>query len=426
MALRGDDGAAERIAVIGGGIVGVSVAHFLQRDGRRVVLIERGAPGAGTSYGNAGAVATGGVMPLGTPGLIWRVPKMLLDPCSPLALRWRYLHRIAPWLFALICASSPQRVVAIARARAALAAGAEEAWRDLMRGSDVAELLRPHAWLEVYDSDAGFAETAGERAMMTELGVPHEVIDADALRQLEPALAPIFRHGYLQGGAFVANPGRVVEALAARFAAEGGTIFGAEARDLEPQSPGWRIATDGGVVKAAQVVIAAGAWSRPLVRRLGIDVPLDTERGYHAMLAPVTPGLSHPTYWGERGFVIAPMEQGLRLTTGVEFAGLDAPPDFRRIRRMIPLAQRMLPGLRPEPHSLWLGYRPSLPDSKQVIGHAPGRADAFLAFGHGHLGLTLGPVTGRIVADLVAGRDPGLDLAPFRAERNFAGRLDKG
>jgi len=418
--------AADRIAVIGGGIVGVSTAHFLQRDGHSVVLVERGAPGAGTSYGNAGAVAVGGVMPSGTPGLIWRVPKMLLDPCGPLALRWRYLPRIAPWLFAFLRASSPARVEAIARDRAALAAGAEEAWRSLIRGSAVEGLLRPHPWLEVYDSDAGFADSAAERDLMTRLGVPYEVLDADALRQLEPALAPIFRHGFLQGGAFVANPGRTVEALAARFAAEGGTIVRAEARDLEPASPGWRIATDDGALRAARVVVAAGAWSHRLLRRLGIAVPLETERGYHAMLAPVTPGLSHPTYWGERGFVLAPMEQGLRLTTGVELAGLDAPPDFRRLRRMIPLAQRMLPGLRPEPRSLWLGHRPSLPDSKPVIGPLPGHADAYLAFGHGHLGLTLGPVTGRIVADLVAGRAPGIDLRPFRADRNFAGRLDKG
>lgn len=426
MALRGDGDATDRVAVIGGGIVGVSTAHFLQRAGRRVVLIERDAPGAGTSYGNAGAVAPDGVMPLGTPGTIWRVPRMLLDPCGPLVLRWRYLHRIAPWLFALIRASTPRRVAAIARARATLAAGAEEAWRDLLRGSTVESLLRPHPWLEVYDSAAGFAETAAERALMSELGLPCEVLDADALRQLEPALAPIFRHGFLQGGGFVANPGRVVEALAARFAAEGGTILRAEARDLQPQAPGWRITTHQGDLSAAQIVVAAGAWSRRLVRRLGLDVPLDTERGYHAMLAPVSPGLSHPTYWGERGFVLAPMEQGLRLTTGVEFAGLDAPPDFRRIRRMLPLAQRMLPGLAAEPRSLWLGFRPSLPDSKPVIGPVPGRTGAFLAFGHGHLGLTLGPVTGRIVADLVAGRAPGIDLAPFRADRDFAGRLDKG
>lgn len=426
MAVEVEDDATQATAVIGAGIVGVSVAHFLQRDGHRVVLIERGAPGAGTSYGNAGAVVTGSPVPLGTPRMLWRVPGMLLDPCGPLALRWRYLPRLAPWLFALIRASSPARVAAIARDRAALAAGAEQAWRTILRGSAVEGLLRPYPWLEVYDSDAGFAETAGERASMTDLGVPYEVLDADALRQLEPALARFFRHGFLQGGAFVANPGRTVEALATRFVAEGGRLLRAEVRDLEPLSPGWRIATDGAPLCAARIVVAAGAWSRRLARRLGLDVPLDTERGYHAMLTPVTPGLSHPTYWGERGFVLAPMEQGLRLTTGVEFAGLEAPPDFRRVRRMIPLAQRMLPGLEATPRSLWLGHRPSLPDSKPVIGRVPAQADAFLAFGHGHLGLTLGPVTGRIVADLVAGRDPGLDLAPFRADRNFAGRLDKG
>ncbi|RMD65354.1 MAG: FAD-binding oxidoreductase [Alphaproteobacteria bacterium] len=406
------------VAVIGAGIVGVATALFLQRDAHRVTLIDRAGPAAGASYGNAGGVVLSACMPIGMPGIVCRVPAMLLDRDGPLRVRWRYLPRIAPWLLAFVRASHPARVEEISCTLAAILRAAEAPWHDLVRGRAVAALLRPVGWLRVYDTDAGFAAVRPVLDLMTRRGFTFEVLSQAALRELEPALAPIFRRGVWHPESYsVADPGRMVRDLAAAFVADGGTLMRAEVRDIETANGASRVMTDGGPIAADAVVVAAGAWSRALARRLGVRVPLDTERGYHLMLAPAEPGLRRPTVWGERGFVLAPHAEGIRLTSGVEFAGLDAPPDFRPIRRLVPLARRMLPSLRAEERSAWLGFRPSLPDSLPVIGPVPGRRDIFFAFGHGHLGLTLGPATGRAVADVIAGRRPAFDLEPFAVAR---------
>ncbi len=428
----GPDGVPPRTAaVIGAGIVGVSAALFLQRDGHRVTLIDRTGPAAGASFGNAGGLVTTSCAPLGLPGLLRRTPRMLLDPRGPLVVRWAYLPRIAPWLIGLLRASRPERVERIADALAALSKLTEAPWRDLARQAGIADLLRPVGWLKVYETDAGFAASAVERDLLSRRGLPFQVLNADEVRQLEPGLAPIFKHGFFQHEAlFVANPGRAVEALAADFVRQGGRLRTDEITGIHPSTgpstgPGARpdarphrlLTASGGEIEAEVVVLAAGAWSRGLARRLGARVPLDTERGYHLMLPPAEPGLGRPTVHGEQAFTLSPMEDGIRLASQVEFAGLAAPPDYRRVRGLLPAARRMLPSLAAEERSAWLGFRPSLPDSLPVIGPAPAAADAYLAFGHGHLGMAQGPLTGRIVADLVAGRDPGLDLSPYRPDR---------
>jgi D-amino-acid dehydrogenase len=217
------------VAVVGAGIVGVSAALFLQRDGHAVTLIDRQGPASGTSFGNAGGVVSAACAPLGMPGVLRRVPGMLMDPMGPLVLRWRYLPKIAPWLVRLLWASRPSRVEEIADAKAALSGGAEAAWRSLVEQAGVSELLRPVGWLEVYETDAGLASSDAERDLMARRGLPFEVLNADELRQLEPALAPIFKHGFFMAScSFVANPGRAVERLAEDFVARGGTLVTAE------------------------------------------------------------------------------------------------------------------------------------------------------------------------------------------------------
>ena len=411
--------APKSVAVIGAGIVGVSAALFLQRDGHRVTLIDREGPAAGTSFGNAGGVVTTSCAPLALPGMLRRVPRMLLDPLGPLVVRWRYLPWIAPWLVRFVLASRPARVERIADALAALNRQVEAPWRALAQQAGVAELLHPVGWLEVYETDAGFAATQSERDLMARRGLHFDVLDADELRQLEPGLAPIFKHGFFQSeGLFVADPGYVVRALAGDFVARGGHLQTEEVTGFRLDARPYRLMTAGGeTIEADAVVLAAGAWSRGLAKQLGARVPLDTERGYHLMLPPAEPGLSRPSIHGERGFALSPMQDGIRLCSQVEFAGLKAPPDFRRVRGLLPAAKRMLPGLVAEERSAWLGFRPSLPDSLPVIGPAPRYADVYLAFGHGQLGMTQGPLTGRVVADLVAGRDPGLDISPYRPDR---------
>ncbi len=408
-----------KVAVIGAGIVGVSTALFLQRDGHAVTLIDRKGPAAGASFGNAGGVVFSSCAPLGMPGIVREVAGKLFDPLGPVAIRPAYLPRIAPWLLRLVWASRPSRVARIADALAALNRQVEAAWRTLAGQAGIAELLRPVGWLTVYETDAGFAGSEDTRNLMSERGIAFEVLTADELRQLEPGLAPIFRHGFFRPEClFVTNPGRAVEALAADFTGRGGKLAIAEVTGFDRATRPYRVLTTSGeALEADAIVVATGAWSRPLARDLGVRVPLDTERGYHLMLPSPEKSLNRPTVHGELSFALCPMEHGLRLTGPVEFGGLEAPPDYSRARRLLPTARRMLPALEPEEASAWMGFRPSLPDSLPVIGPVPGLPDVYLGFGHGHYGLTQGPATGRILADLVAGRDPGLDLAPYGPRR---------
>jgi D-amino-acid dehydrogenase len=408
-----------RIAVIGAGIVGVSCALHLQRDGHDVTLIDPRAPGTATSFGNAGAIVTGAVVPLSTPGL-WRdMPRILFDRDSAVRLRWRYLPRLTPWLFRFLLAGRHARVAAIADALEPLVSRAYDAHREMIAWSDADGLVGPVGWLKVYETEAAFAATRDDRELMLAHGVRLEILDPDDIRQLEPSLARRYVKGLFEPGCgFVASPLKLVQAHAAQFQRLGGCIAQERVRGVQPMDGGVRLGCELGFRDFTAVVVAAGAWSKELARQVGDRVMLDTERGYHLNMEPGEAGeLRRPVVFAERGFVLAPMLDGIRLTSGVELAGLHAPPDFSRIRRLVPAAREALPGLSGTITREWLGYRPTTPDSLPVIGRSPHCDAVFYAFGHQHLGLTLGPLTGRLVAALVAGRQPGLDLVAYRAER---------
>ena len=409
-----------RVAIIGAGIVGCSCALFLQRDGHDVTLVDPLPPGAGTSSGNAGIISLDSIVPIAAPGILARVPGYLRDPASPLAIRWRYLPRLLPWLIRFALASRPSRALAVTDALAALLAHADQAHDIVIQQCGLADLVRTGGWLKVARSEESLlAHTAYDRRMLDRAGIEYQLLDASAVHELEPALSPELKAGLLMPrNRAVRHPQRYVEGIARTVQERGGTWLQAHARRFSFE--GSRIAsvvTTAGELDTDAVVLAAGAFSRPLAAWAGIRVPLDTERGYHIMLAHPEPTLTCPVYSIEDGFVLAPMEHGIRLTGGVELASTSAPPDFRRIRRLAQKATTILPGLDPAIQSEWQGYRPSLPDSLPVLGRAPNRPNLFLAFGHQHIGVTLGPVTGRMVADLVAGRDPGLDLKPYKADR---------
>ncbi len=404
------------IVVVGAGIVGTACAHFLRRDGHDVTVVDPLEPGDGTSFGNAGVIATSEVAPIAMPGLLRQVPRMLADPNGPVVVRLRYLPKIAPWLFELVKAT--RRADAIAAALAPLLAEAEGAHDALAREAGAADLYRKPGWLKLYSSERAFAEAAAELSFMRRYGVRYEVLESEEIRELEPALAPIFRRAIFHPDCgFVRNPKRLTERVARSFLEKGGRIWREKALRFDLGEGRRAVITEKGRHAAEVIVLAAGAWSRPLALSLGARVPLDTERGYHAMLEPPEPALSRPVYWDDHHFILAPMEHGLRLTSGVEFAGLEAPPDYRLLDRLIGFAKRMLPSLKGEPRSRWLGFRPSLPDSLPVLGRSGKHEGVYFAFGHQHLGLTLSAISGRIIADLVAGRDPGIDLSPYRAER---------
>lgn len=409
------------VTVIGAGIVGITTALTLQLDGHRVTLFDPREPGSVTSFGNAGGLVSNGIVPTATPGLWKRVPAMLLDPMSPLMIRWRYLPRIAPWLLRFLAAGSRASATRISRELATLSTASVDAHRALLRAAGPQDIVKPVGWLKIYKDDAALADTVFDRELLDRYGLRYEVLDAGGLRQLEPGLSQEYTRAiFYPDSDFASTPFALAQHYLGAFLERGGRLVREQARSFElgPAGP-LRLMTDRGVHPLDQVVVAAGAWSRPFARELGSPVPLDTERGYHVNLTwdGGHPPLGRPVVVGGPYFTLCPMVDGLRLTGGVELAGLHAPPDFTRIRRLVPLAQRVLPGLSGEIEREWMGYRPSLPDSKPVIGRSPRFANAWFAFGHGHLGLTLSAITGRLIADAMAGRPESVPLAPFRADR---------
>ena len=409
-----------QVTIVGAGAVGVSCAMRLQADGHRVTIFDPRPPGTATSFGNAGVIANGAVAPVSMPGLWRQVPKMLCDPLGPLRIRPAYLPKLAPWLWRFLRAGAPARVKALSQALAPLVMSAYEAHAEQLRLCRVENIVHRVGWFKVYETDAAFAATAMDRDLMTRHGVRFEILKEDEIRQLEPGLAPIFRHGIFQPDAgFVSSPHRLVCGWAEHVLANGGEIRAEKVTRIEigPERS-MELVTEAGRYPCDVLVIAAGAWSKSLAAQLGSPVPLDAERGYHLNLPTYDgSGLRRPTVIGDNSFVLAPMEDGVRLTSGVELAGLDAPPDYTAIRRLLPAARRALPGLGHEVNREWLGFRPSLPDSLPVIGPSPYHPSVFFAFGHGHLGLTLGPITGRLIADLVAGRSTPFDVTSFRPDR---------
>lgn len=410
---------SRRVAVIGAGIVGVSAALYLQRDGHEVTILDPQAPGEGCSFGNAGVLSFGRCTPLGMPGLFLQVPRMLLDPLSPLAVRWRYLPRLAPWLWRFVKASTPKRVEEISLAMQGLLRIAPDAFDTLLKHAGAEDLVRRTGLLYVYESERGFAGDAAERKIWERRGIRVKPLSGAEVREMEPALAPIFRRGvHMPDEGFVLNPLRLTQTFARRFVADGGVILAQEVRRAMRSAEGiWRLETDQGAIETELVVVCAGAFSGKLAAQLGAPVPLDTERGYHVMLPKPQIDLRIPVLWGERRFVASPMDHGLRFAGTVEFGGLEAPPDYARAEILLSHGRRMLPGLKEDGATRWMGHRPSMPDSMPAIGRSPRHDSAYFAFGHGHLGLTLGPATGKLIADLIAGRPSEVDLLPFRPHR---------
>ena len=407
------------VIVIGAGVIGASTALALQRDGHAVTLMDRQDPCAGASFGNAGAVVNGSCVPTAMPGIIFDVLKMIGRPLSPLTVRVSYLPELLRWMISFIGESRRARVLRNSINLYALSSRSAAAWRALTDNTSLSNLLTDVGWLKVYESEQTFAATEQARFLMDRLGTRYEILCKNDILDLEPALAPIFPRAIFQRDSLhVVNPGRMVHGMVELFVSRGGRYQQFNVRRIETTDVGITLHDAAVQVLADKVVIAAGAWSKTLASQMGDEVPLEAERGYHLMLpAANSVGLIRPVMNGDSSFVLSPMDTGLRLTSQVEFAGLTAPPDFRRVRSLLPLVDRMLPGLRLDEQSVWMGHRPSLPDSLPILGFSTKTNKVLYVFGHQHLGLTMGPASALIVADLIANRDPGIDLRPYRADR---------
>jgi D-amino-acid dehydrogenase len=413
----------KKVAVIGAGIVGMATASYLQRDGHDVVVIDPQPPGQGASFGNAGCFNPSSVVPVATPDTWKHIPGYLADPLGPLRIRWSYLPALAPWLIRLVRAGAPERIEAQARALKTILAPCLDALLPLARDAGAGHLVARNGILIAYRSQKSWDADATAWDIRRRNGTQWEELNADELRQFDPNLARDFTRGKLvPGNGHCLDPGGLVAALANAVQANGATFVRRRATGFSFDGAALQaVQTPEGDVAVDAAVIAAGAHSKPLAAMLGDKVPLETERGYHAMLRTPEVMPRVPTTDSEGKFVATPMADGVRFAGTVELAGLDAEPDWRRARILLQQASKLYPGLAqtyPEDrYTLWMGHRPSLPDSLPVLGPSSRSRDVLYAFGHGHVGMTGGPYTGKVIADLVAGRPAPIDLSPFRPGR---------
>ena len=409
----------QNIVVIGAGTVGVCCALYLQRDGHRVTLIDRHDPGRGCSYGNAGIFQYGACVPQSTTGILRRIPRMLVDRKAPLVIRWRHLPRILPELFRFVQSAHPDRVEQYSLALAWILEQADAAYAALITQAKAQHLIRRSGEMTVYRDRAAYLKAHHGRTLRRKRGVKVVDIEGAALTNMIPGLSHEFRFGtYLPDCTSTTDPYRLTLMLAETFAGNGGIVLRENVTDLIVGPSGVSVAvTDAGRHELDSLVLAAGAFSKPWASALGARVPLYTERGYHIMVSEPGIDLPFPILSGDYRFGLTPMIDGLRLAGTAELAGLDLPPDYERARMLVPLAKLLFPNLSETTGKCWMGHRPSMPDSLPVLGRSPKYDNAYFAFGHGHLGLTLGGVTGKLIAYLVAGRITNTALRAFRANR---------
>lgn len=404
------------IAVIGTGIVGTCTAAWLQREGHRITFVDPLDAGEACSFGNAGSMSPSACLPVGMPGVWKKAPAWLLDPLGPLTVRWTYLPAALPWLLRFVRHSKTAEVVRIATALRGLLAPIFESYQPLLDHAGAQALVRRTGSLYVYSSREVAAQWKWGMDLRRSLGVALRDVDRDELESLEPDLKGAFRFGILapENGSTV-DPSALVKALHARCLADGAghlkrRVTGFELRDGLVQA----LRLDGAESLAVDgVVVAAGAWSARLATQLGARVPLETQRGYHVTVKSSNLALRHTVMAVEHNLMVNPMAMGLRLAGSVELAGLQAPPNYARADVLLRKGRELFPHLDASETTQWMGHRPCLPDSLPVIGRAPQAENAWLGFGHGHVGMCGGATTGREIAHLVAGRAPQVDLAPF-------------
>ena len=411
----------KHVIVIGAGVVGIATALQLRLAGCRVTLLDRGEPARETSYGNAGACAVSDVIPLAEPGVLRRVPRWLLDPLGPLALRWRYLPGLAPWLLRFVAASRPRRVAALTRDLAALLGRVNADYAPLIAHAGLDGMWRRHGALTLYRDQDELAAALPAWQCKRGHGVDWLALDRAALQARSPALDAAWRCAVeVPAWSHVDDPYLFSRGLFDAFVRDGGQFVAGEASALAMD--GDRVCgvdtEQHGRLTADAVVVACGVWSDRFAQQLRCRLPLESERGYHVTLPRAGIALHHFIQCASESFVILPMaDGGLRLAGTVELAHRDAPPDWRRAHILIDKAKRIVGDFSCEEMTVWMGNRPSLPDTLPAIGALPGRQGVYFATGHGHLGLTLAATTGALLTELICAATPTLDLAPYSPGR---------
>ena len=405
--------------IIGAGVVGLSTALYLQRADVQVTVLDPLGPAGGASFGNAGMLSPDTATPIAMPGMLRKVPGWLRDPLGPLAVRPGYFPRALPWLLQWVKAGRLDRVLAISDAMRALHRETLDCWSELLGDASFRDLIRPSGQVSVWEGDDSSPTEAIEQQIRDRHGITAQKLNADDLRQMFPGIARDITRGlFVPGNGYTVSPQRIVHTLADLFRATGGTIVGERAMKLIPrEGGGFMVMTNTANRVADTVVVAAGAWSAQLLSPLGVRVPLETERGYHAMLLSPSMRPQIPISSKTRAFFMTPMEDGLRIAGTVEIGGLDAPPNEQRAKVLVDHARRLFPALQSGDVRYWMGFRPSTPDSLPILGEVAGRPGLYLAFGHGHFGMSGGPPSGRLLARMITRQATGIDPAPYAARR---------
>ena len=405
------------VAIVGSGIVGLCCAHYLQQQGEQVTLIDAKGPGSETSFGNAGSISVGNLLPQSTPGITMKALAMLINPLAPLKLDWSRLPSYAEWLFQFVRYGRAKQILPIIDALHAINSATRDCWLTLADQIGAGALLDASGYLHVYSEEASFAAGGWERDLMRERGVRFDVLDRQQLLDLEPQLGDGFEHAVFQRDSLaMRDPGAFCLQLATNLAQRGVQSMQAKVSVINKVGTGYQLMTDRGSVLAERVLIAAGAWSNRLLKPFGVQLPVIPARGYHLMFAPQAHVVHRPTLWAERYMVISPMQQGIRMTSIKELTALDSEPHYQWIRRLQAEAKKLFPTLSDEPIAEWSGNRPCTPDSLPILDQLPDE-QIYLACGHGHLGLTQAPISGKLMAQRMYGEPTSISLAPYRWNR---------
>ncbi|SIO72073.1 D-amino-acid dehydrogenase [Burkholderia sp. GAS332] len=415
----------QSVTVIGAGLVGLCTALYLQNLGFDVTVVDPGDKKRAASFGNAGQFASSEIVPLAVPDILYKLPGWMLNPQGPLTLRPSYLPIALPWLLRLLSASRLENVLCITQARSELCVAMEADYKPLLDIASASDLVSETHHLRLYESQDKWDKDSVEWSLRRQHGLTFRELGRVDIAALDPGVSERYKFAICSPSRrFVRNPGQLMDRFLNQLVRNGAEIVRASVTgfDLGPsQVRGLRLST-GKLLPTEKVVIAAGAWSHRLTKMLGDRVPLETERGYHIMVPGAETLLRGIAIDASKGIAIVPMDEGLRITGSVEFAGLDAPPDPRQANRLLDAAAGVLPelaGYRKNALPLWLGHRPTLPDSLPIIDRARSFGNTYYAFGHNHMGLSWAGTTARLISELITEVPPSLDLSPFRTSRFF-------
>jgi D-amino-acid dehydrogenase len=405
------------VVVLGAGIVGVSAAYAARQRGMSVVLVDRKEPGSETSYGNAGILSSGSISPLNNPSLWKALPKYLGN--NHAALRWNpaWALQNVGWVFRFLANATAANTKPRAAALHGLIGASLKLHREWIVKAGAGHRIRETGWLKAWRGD-GIEAAKAEQALLTEFGVRSELLDRQGISALEPDIVPVYKVGLLHSQtASVDSPGNVVKAYAQMLSGAGGQIRQSNIKSLISDGDGWRVVLADGEISARHVVVALGPWSAELLRPLGYRVPLAFERGYHREFTPnATRKLRRPIHDADGSFLMTSMENGIRVTSGVELTALDAPSSYAQLDAVVPMARSVVE-FGDAVGDPWRGARPTLPDSLPMIGPAPRHSNLWLAFGNQHIGFTTGPATGAAIASMIGGAPPPFDAKPFAPSR---------